>query len=172
MGTGKDKKPRETADDKYVKGFIRDIKKNGLAYVRSPKIVQCIKKADSDIQFIYDKEDDIYKAYYNKKDWYIVDQVTYDAMKSMIDNLTIENKKLSSKNRELRKTEKHLRRVIKSYKDEKEAAKNKKSKTYYKNGKRGSKYNGWQCLYEIPNLFKPQKGLWEYNVGKVCMVSI
>jgi predicted RNase H-like nuclease (RuvC/YqgF family) len=71
-----------------------------------------------------------------------MDQTTYEAMKSMIDNLTIENKKLTSANREFRKKNKHLQRIITKLKDEKEAAKNKKSKTYYKNGRRGSKFNG------------------------------
>lgn len=71
-----------------------------------------------------------------------MDQVSYEAYKKLIDELTIQNKQLTKKVREYRKTEKHLRRVIKSLKDEKEAAKNKKSKTYYKNGRRGSKFNG------------------------------
>jgi hypothetical protein len=61
-----DLKKYNKGDDKFVAGFIRDIKTNKLAYVRSPKIVELIKQAEPDIQFEYVKDEDIYIAKYNK----------------------------------------------------------------------------------------------------------
>lgn len=67
-----------------------------------------------------------------------MDQVSYEAYKSLIDNLTLQNNQLRRANTSMKKENKHLRRVIKKLKDE--AAKERKP--HYKNGRRGSRFNG------------------------------
>jgi predicted RNase H-like nuclease (RuvC/YqgF family) len=67
-----------------------------------------------------------------------MDQIDYDAYKKMIDDLTIQNKQLKRANLNVKRENKHLKRVIKKMKDD--AAKERKP--HYKNGRRGSKFNG------------------------------
>ena len=67
-----------------------------------------------------------------------MDQVSYEAMKQIIDNLTLQNKQLRRANSNMKREVKQLRRVIKKQKDE--AAQERKP--HYKNGRRGSKFNG------------------------------
>lgn len=67
-----------------------------------------------------------------------MDDVSYQAMKDMLDNLTLQNKQLKRANLYLKKQNKHLGRVIKRLKDD--AAKDRKP--HYKNGRRGSYKNG------------------------------
>jgi uncharacterized coiled-coil protein SlyX len=71
-----------------------------------------------------------------------MDQVDYDAYKQKIDELTMQNKALTRANSNMRKTNKHLQRIINKLKDEAKEKSVKSSKAYYKNGKRGSRFNG------------------------------
>jgi regulator of replication initiation timing len=67
-----------------------------------------------------------------------MDQADYEALKNLIDKLTLENKQLRRANSNLKYNEKRLGRVIKKLKDEL----SKERKPHYKNGRRGSKFNG------------------------------
>jgi uncharacterized coiled-coil protein SlyX len=67
-----------------------------------------------------------------------MDDITYQTLTEMIGNLTLQNKQLKRANTQLKKDKKRLGRVIKSLKDE--VAKDRKP--HYKNGRRGSKFNG------------------------------
>jgi hypothetical protein len=67
-----------------------------------------------------------------------VDDIDYQALTEKLSNVTMQNKQLRRANINKDKTIKHLRRVIKGLKEE--AAKDRKP--HYKNGRRGSKYNG------------------------------
>lgn len=67
-----------------------------------------------------------------------MDQVDYDAYKKLIDQLSIQNKQLKRANINMKRENKYLKRVVKKLKDEMA----KERKPHYKNGRRGSKYNG------------------------------
>lgn len=67
-----------------------------------------------------------------------MDDIDYQALKEKLDNVTLQNIQLRRANIKKDKTIKYLRRVIKKKNDE--AAKERKQ--HYKNGKRGSKFNG------------------------------
>lgn len=67
-----------------------------------------------------------------------MDDIDYQALTDKLSNATLQNKQLRRANINKDKTIKHLRRVIKNLKEE--AAKNRKP--HYKNGRRGSKFNG------------------------------
>lgn len=67
-----------------------------------------------------------------------MDEVDYQAITEKLGNATLQNKQLRRANLNLKKENKHLRRVIKKLKDE--ATKDRKP--HYRNGKRGSKFNG------------------------------
>ncbi|MDR7237145.1 hypothetical protein [Neobacillus drentensis] len=67
-----------------------------------------------------------------------MDETDYLAITDKFSNVTMQNKQLRRANINKDKTIRHLRRVIKSLKEE--AAKERKS--HYKNGRRGSKFNG------------------------------
>lgn len=67
-----------------------------------------------------------------------LDDIDYQALKDKLDNVTMQNKQLRRANINKEKTIRHLRRVIKKIKDE--ASKDRKP--HYKNGRRGSKFNG------------------------------
>lgn len=53
------------SDEKFIYGMIRDIKVNRLCYVKRPALVATIKALAPEIEFEYDKEDDIWIARYN-----------------------------------------------------------------------------------------------------------
>lgn len=67
-----------------------------------------------------------------------MDDVDYKTFTELISNLTLQNKQLRRANINKDKTIKHLGRVIKKLKEDA----TKSSKPHYKNGRRGSKYNG------------------------------
>jgi hypothetical protein len=67
-----------------------------------------------------------------------MDEIDYQALTEKLGNVTIQNKQLRRVNINKDKTIRHLRRVIKSLKEE--AAKGRKPQ--FKNGKRGTKFNG------------------------------
>lgn len=67
-----------------------------------------------------------------------MDDSEYKSILDKLEEVTLKNKQLRRANINKDKTIRHLRRVIKRLKDE--AAKNRKH--HYKNGKRGSKFNG------------------------------
>jgi hypothetical protein len=67
-----------------------------------------------------------------------VDDIDYKALRDIISTLTLQNKQLKRANLNKKRELKELRRAIKKMKDE--AAKDRKPR--FKNGKRGSKFNG------------------------------
>jgi hypothetical protein len=67
-----------------------------------------------------------------------MDQTSYDAMKLIIDNLTLQNIQLKRANLNLKRQLKQERRKYKKLNDEQAQ----KQKQFYKNGKRGGKFNG------------------------------
>jgi hypothetical protein len=67
-----------------------------------------------------------------------MDDIDYKTIKDKFDNVTFQNKQLRRANLNKDKTIRHLRRVIKKLKDD--AAKDRKP--HFKNGKRGTKFNG------------------------------
>jgi hypothetical protein len=67
-----------------------------------------------------------------------MDQVSYEAFKEKLDNAVLQNIQLKSANNNLKRINKDLRRVIKKLKDEA----SQERKPHYKNGRRGSKFNG------------------------------
>jgi regulator of replication initiation timing len=68
----------------------------------------------------------------------ILDEITHSALKEIITNLTMQNKQLRSANRNLKRQLKQERRKYKKLNDEQA----KKQKQFYKNGRRGGKFNG------------------------------
>lgn len=67
-----------------------------------------------------------------------MDDIDYAALREIIGTLTIQNKQLKRANLNMKRENKHLRRLNKKLKDEA----TKERKPYYKNGRRGSKFNG------------------------------
>jgi hypothetical protein len=67
-----------------------------------------------------------------------MDDIDYQTLTEKFSSVIQQNKQLRRANLNKDKTIKHLRRVIKKLKDD--AAKDRKP--HYKNGKRGSKFNG------------------------------
>lgn len=67
-----------------------------------------------------------------------MDDIDYTALKEKLDNAILQNKQLRKANSNLKYKNRELGRVIKKLKDE--AAKERKQ--HYKNGRRGSKFNG------------------------------
>jgi hypothetical protein len=67
-----------------------------------------------------------------------MDDIDYAALREIISTLTIQNKQLKRANLNMKRENKQLRRVIKKWKD----AAAKERKPHYKNGRRGSKFNG------------------------------
>jgi regulator of replication initiation timing len=67
-----------------------------------------------------------------------MDDVTYNAMKEIINSLTLQNKQLRNANINLKRQLKQERRKYKKLNDEQAQ----KQKQFYKNGKRGGKFNG------------------------------
>jgi hypothetical protein len=67
-----------------------------------------------------------------------MDEIDYQALTEKLGNVTLQNIQLRRANINKDKTIRHLRRVIKSLKEE--AAKVRKPP--FKNGKRGTKFNG------------------------------
>lgn len=67
-----------------------------------------------------------------------MDQTSYDALKQIIDNLTLQNKQLRRANINLKRQLKEERRKYKKLNDDIA----KKQKQFYKNGRRGSRFNG------------------------------
>jgi hypothetical protein len=65
-----------------------------------------------------------------------LDNAQYESILEKLDNVTQQNKQLRRANINKDKTIRHLRRVIKKLKEAE------KKKQHYKNGRRGSKYNG------------------------------
>ncbi|MGM0846952.1 MAG: hypothetical protein ACQEUT_18490 [Bacillota bacterium] len=67
-----------------------------------------------------------------------MDQIDYVAMKSKIDELTLQNIRLQKDNRNMIKSILHYKRIIKSYKQKLEEKEKKKESQHYRNGqKRG-----------------------------------
>jgi hypothetical protein len=67
-----------------------------------------------------------------------VDEITYQALTDKLGNAVLQNKQLKRSNLNMKRELKQLRRVIKKMKDE--AAKDRKP--HYRNGRRGSNFNG------------------------------
>jgi predicted RNase H-like nuclease (RuvC/YqgF family) len=67
-----------------------------------------------------------------------MDDTAYNAMKERIDNLTLQVIQLKRANLNLKRQLKQERRKYKKLNDEQA----KKQKQFYKNGKRGGKFNG------------------------------
>jgi predicted RNase H-like nuclease (RuvC/YqgF family) len=67
-----------------------------------------------------------------------MDEIDYQTLTTKLGEVTVQNKQLKRANLNMKREVKHLRRVIKKMKDE--TAKDRKPK--YKNGKRGSRFNG------------------------------
>ena len=67
-----------------------------------------------------------------------MDEIDYQTLTERLNNAIMQNKQLKRANINKDKTIRHLRRVIKKLKDD--AAKDRKS--HFKNGRRGSKFNG------------------------------
>lgn len=67
-----------------------------------------------------------------------MDDIEFQALSEKLSNITMQNKQLRRANINKDKTIRHLRRVIKKLKED--AAKERKP--HYKNGKRGSRFNG------------------------------
>ncbi|MFJ5713138.1 hypothetical protein [Neobacillus sp. NPDC093127] len=67
-----------------------------------------------------------------------MDDIDYAALTEKLGNVTLQNKQLKQANLNMKREVKQLRRLVKKLKDE--AAKNRKP--HYKNGKRGSMFNG------------------------------
>jgi hypothetical protein len=67
-----------------------------------------------------------------------MDDLDYQALTDKLGNVTNQNKQLRRANINKDKTIRHLRRVIRKLKEEAE----KDRKPHYKNGKRGSRFNG------------------------------
>lgn len=67
-----------------------------------------------------------------------MDGIDYQALTEKLGEVTLQNKQLKRANLNMKREVKQLRRLIKKMKDD--AAKERKP--HYKNGKRGSKFNG------------------------------
>ena len=67
-----------------------------------------------------------------------MEEIEYQAIMEKLGSVTIQNKQLKRANLNMKKEVKSLRRIIKKMKDEAE----KERKPNYKNGRRGSKFNG------------------------------
>ena len=67
-----------------------------------------------------------------------MDDVDYQALTDRLDNAILQNKQLKRANINKDKTIRHLRRVIKKIKEDSE----KERKPHYRNGRRGTKFNG------------------------------
>ncbi|MFJ5716554.1 hypothetical protein [Neobacillus sp. NPDC093127] len=67
-----------------------------------------------------------------------MDDLAYQALTEKLGAITLQNKQLKRANLNMKREVKQLRRLVKKLKDE--AAKT--QKPHYKNGKRGSKFNG------------------------------
>lgn len=66
----------------------------------------------------------------------MTDQDYVESLLTQIDNLQNDNAKLRRANTKIKKSERHLKRVIRGYKEQQ------KEKKHYKNGRRGTKFNG------------------------------
>jgi predicted RNase H-like nuclease (RuvC/YqgF family) len=67
-----------------------------------------------------------------------MNDIDHQALTEKLGEVTVQNKQLKRANLNMKKEVKNLRRIIKKMKDE--AAKERKQQ--YKNGRRGSKFNG------------------------------
>jgi predicted RNase H-like nuclease (RuvC/YqgF family) len=67
-----------------------------------------------------------------------MNDIDYQAITDKLGEVTLQNKQLKRANLNMKREVKRLRRLIKKMKDE--AAKDRKP--HYKNGRRGSKFNG------------------------------
>ncbi|MCM3600652.1 hypothetical protein M3175_07910 [Robertmurraya korlensis] len=67
-----------------------------------------------------------------------MDDIDYQALIDKLGNVTMQNKQLRRANINKDKTIRHLKRVIRKLKEELERDR----KPHYKNGKRGTKFNG------------------------------
>ena len=67
-----------------------------------------------------------------------MDNIDYEALTTKLGEVTLQNKQLKRANLNMKREVKQLRRLVKKLKDE--AAKERKP--YYRNGRRGSKFNG------------------------------
>jgi predicted RNase H-like nuclease (RuvC/YqgF family) len=68
----------------------------------------------------------------------VMNDIDHQALTEKLGEVTVQNKQLKRANLNMKKEVKNLRRIIKKMKDE--AAKERKQQ--YKNGRRGSKFNG------------------------------
>lgn len=64
-----------------------------------------------------------------------MDDIDYQALTEKLGNVTLQNKQLKRANLNMKKEVKQLRRIIKKLREE-------AAKPRYKNGRRGSKFNG------------------------------
>lgn len=78
------------------------------------------------------------RSYQESKGDELMDQADYEALTAKLGEATIQNKQLIRANLNMKREVKQLRRLVKKLKEE--AAKERKP--HYKNGKRGSKFNG------------------------------
>ncbi len=68
----------------------------------------------------------------------MTEQAYIESLLQQIDHLKENDLKLRRANSKLKKSERHLKRVIRGYKEKLET----KEKRFYKNGRRGTKFNG------------------------------
>lgn len=54
------------AETKFLRNFIRDIKHNGIAYIKSEVVANRVKAFDPKVQITWNKEDKTYTAFYNE----------------------------------------------------------------------------------------------------------
>jgi predicted RNase H-like nuclease (RuvC/YqgF family) len=78
------------------------------------------------------------KSYQESKGDEWMDQVDYEALTAKLGEVTLMNKQLKRANTNMKREVKNLRRQVKKLTDE--ISKNRKP--HYKNGKRGTKFNG------------------------------
>ena len=73
-----------------------------------------------------------------------MDNEAYEKILDKLDEVNHKNISLSKQNKNLIKKNRHLKRIIKDYKYklEKEKERNKPGNKHYKNGKRGTRFNG------------------------------
>lgn len=55
-----------TAEEKYIRKFVNDIKTNGIGYVKSEVVANKIRAYAPEIEITYNKEERLYTAFYNK----------------------------------------------------------------------------------------------------------
>lgn len=143
-----------------IEQLLKDIEYNGYCYVKSEIVANKLRAADININVTYSKDDRSYKAtYYNKQGAVAMDEESkgkiglddilslselggiddYEVILDRLNKMTYEviqlNRAIKRKNDKI----KELQGVIQKIKENKKYKRRNKS---YKNGKRGSNFNG------------------------------